>query len=105
MGVVIVNTVFYSVVEEEKERNLERQETYLNEIKKLPKGFLVTKKRGNKTYFYLQFWNGEKNVSKYIKNDTNIDEIKNQIAERKHLEGIMKRLKLEYKQMCKVVRE
>jgi len=100
-----MNTVFYGVVEEEKERNLDRQDVCQEKINSLPKGFLVKKERGEKIYYYLQYWNGERNISKYLKKETNIEEIKTQIAERKHLEGIMKRLKLEYEQMCKVVKE
>ena len=100
-----MNTVFYGVVEEEKERNLERQKVYQSEIEKLPQGFLVTKNRGDKTYYYLQYWNGKSNVSKYLKKGIDIENIRKQIAERKHLEGILKRLKQEYKQMCKVVKE
>jgi len=46
----MMNTVFYGVVEEEKERNLERQKVYQEEIDKLPKGSLSTRKVGGKKY-------------------------------------------------------
>jgi len=100
-----MNTVFYGVVEEEKERNLERQEAYREEIKKLPRGYLVIKKRGDKKYHCLQYRDGLRTVTKYLKIDTDIKEITEQIARRKHYEGLVKRLQKEYKQMCKVVKD
>ena len=101
----MVNTVFYGVVEEEKERNLERQEVYKEEIDKLPKGSLSTRKVGSKKYHYLYFRCGDKMKSKYLRVGTDIDEVKEQIAKRNHYEGLMKRLKKEYQQMCKVVKD
>ena len=100
-----MNTIFYGVVEEEKERNLERQKIYQKELESLPRGYLVVKKRNNKTYHYLQYRNGLRTVTKYLKVDTNIEAIKKSIAKRKHYEDLIRRLKVEYKQMCKVVKE
>ena len=101
-----MNTVFYGVVEEEKERNLERQEAYKEEIDKLPKGYLNIKKSKGIEYYYLQRRDGQKFISEYIGNDeAKVEEIKKLIAKRKHYEGLIRRLKLEYKQMCKVVKE
>jgi len=103
--VITLNTVFYGVVEEEKERNLDRQKIYREKIKSLPQGYLVVRKRGNKTYYYLQQRDGETMKTKHLKVGTDIDEVKYQIAERKHYEGLIKRLQKEYKQMCKVVKD
>ena len=100
-----MKTVFYSVVEEEKERNLERQDAYQEEVDKLPKGSLVIREVGGKKYHYLYYRCGSKMKSKYLKVGTNIEEIREQIARRKHYEGLIKRLKNEYKQMCKVVKD
>lgn len=101
-----MNTIFYGVVAEEKERNLERQEVYIKEIKSLPRGFLVTRKRGAKKYYYLQYRVSADVVTKYIGNDQiDIEEIKKGIAKRKHYEGLIRKLKIEYKQMCKIVKE
>ncbi|MCL2628520.1 MAG: hypothetical protein FWD44_07505 [Oscillospiraceae bacterium] len=101
-----MNTVFYGVVEEEKERNLERQEVYKDEIDKLPKGYLNKRKSKGIYYFYLQRRDGQQFISEYIGNDeAKVEEIRKLIAKRKHYEDLVKRLKLEYKQMCKVVKE
>jgi len=100
-----MNTIFYGVVEEEKERNLERQKIYQKELESLPRGYLVIKKRNNKTYHYLQYRNGPRTITRYLKVDTDIEAIKKSIAKRKHYEELIRRLKIEYKQMCKVVKE
>ena len=101
-----MNTVFYGVVEEEKVRNLERQEVYQKEIDALPKGSIRIKQVGDKKYYYRYFRCGNKMKSEYIGSDEDkMKKIKILLAERKHLQGILKRLKLEYKQMCKVVKE
>ena len=100
-----MKTVFYGVVEEEKERNLERQGAYKEEIGKLPKGSLAIRKVGNKKYYYLYYRCGYKMKSKYLKVGTDIEVIKEQIAKRKHYEGLLKRLQEEYQQMCKVVKD
>ena len=100
-----MSTVIYGLLEEEKERNLERQEAYKEEIDQLPKGSLVIREVGNKKYYYLYYRCGYKMKSKYLKVGTDIEEIKEQIAKRKHYEGLIKRLKKEYQQMCKVVKD
>ncbi|MDR2568986.1 MAG: hypothetical protein LBD23_01645 [Oscillospiraceae bacterium] len=101
-----MRTIFYGVVEEEKKRNLERQQIYQEEIGTLPRGYLNVKKTKGIEYYYLQRRNGQRFVSTYIGNDIQkVDEIKKQIAKRKHYEELIKKLKLEYKQMCKVVKE
>jgi hypothetical protein len=100
-----MKTVFYGVIAEEKVRNLERQELYQKEIEKLPKGFIVERVRGRRTYYYLQHRNGRAMSVKYLKKGTDIGELQKRIAERKHLEGIVKRLRLEYKQMCRIVKD
>jgi len=100
-----MNTIFYGVVEEEKERNLERRKVYRKEIDSLPRGYLVTRKRDKKVYYYLQHREGERKITTYLKNGTDIEQIKKMIAKRKHYEGLIKNLDLEYKQMCKVVKK
>jgi len=103
--VSVLNTVFYGVVVEEKGRNLERQEAYLKEIELLPKGYIVAKNRGTKKYYYLQYRSGSKVMSEYIGNDeTDVENIRRGIAKRKHFQGLVKKLRHEYKQMCKVVK-
>ena len=103
-----MSTVIYGLLEEEKERNLEMQEVYQNEIDSLPKGSIIRRQigKGKNTYHYLNYRDGTKPISKYLGNDEElITETRKKIKKRKHLESIVKRLKLEYKQICKIVKE
>ena len=103
-----MSTVIYGILEEEKVRNLEMQEIYQNEINSLPKGSIIRRQigKGKNTYYYLNYRDGIKPISKYLGNDKElITETRKKIKKRKHLEGIVKRLKLEYKQISKIVKE
>ena len=99
-------TVIYGLLKEEKERNLEMQGTHLREIDSLPKGVIVAKTTNGKKYYYLRYRDKDKVRADYLGSDESaLDDIKFKIAKRKHLQGIVKRLKLEYKQICKIVKE
>ena len=101
-----MSTVIYGILKEEKQRNLELQEAYAKEIKLLPKGSLVTKRRNNRKYYYLLYREKDKVKTDYIgKNDSAIEDIRRSTDKRKQLEIVLKRLKTEYKQICKIVKE
>jgi len=99
-------TVIYGLLKEEKERNLEMQEIHLREINSLPKGAIVTKTTNGRKYYYLRYRDKNKVRAVYLgSNESALEEIRFKIARRKHLLGVVKRLKLEYKQICKIVKE
>jgi hypothetical protein len=101
-----MSTVVYGMLKEEKQRNLERQEAYQKEIMALPKGTVVVKKINGKNYHYLQYRGVNGIKSDYLgNNEAEIEAVKSRIAERKHLQGVLRRLKLEYREICKVVKE
>ena len=101
-----MSTVLYGLLREEKERNLEMQEIHQREIASLPKGADVAQNVSGKKYYYLRRRIGNKVVAEYLGNDEAvIQEVQKKVAKRKHLESIVKRLKLEYKQICKIVKE
>ena len=103
-----MSTVIYGMLEEEKERNLEMQKIYQKDIDSLPKGTIIRRRIGKSknTYHYLNYRDGNKLISKYLGNDEDlIAETRKRIKKRKHLEGIVKRLQLEYKQISKIVKE
>jgi len=101
-----MQTVVYGILEEEKQRNIERQEIYSKEITDLPKGSIIVKQVGKRKYYYRYFRDGNRMKSEYLGKDEKVaEEVKRRIAERKHLQGILKRLKLEYKQISKIVKE
>jgi len=101
-----MSTVIYGMLKEEKQRNLELQEAYVTEIKLLPKGSLAAKRRNNRTYYYLRYRDKDKVKTDYIgKSDSAMEDIRRGIDKRKQLEIVVKRLKTEYKQICKIVKE
>ena len=101
-----MSTVIFGLLREEKERNLEMQEIHQKEIDSLPKGAVVAQNINGKKYYYLRRRIGNKVVAKYLGNDDAIiQEVQKRVAKRKHLEGIVKRLKIEYRQICKIVKE
>lgn len=99
-------SVIRSMLEDEKKRNLRMQNTYESELLLLPKGSIITRKFGNKNYYYLHYRVGNRVKSEYLGNDNSeVAKVKEAIAERKHLQGVIKRLKIEYKEICKIVKE
>jgi len=98
-------SVIEGVLLEERERNLEMQNHYLQEIAALPKGSIVKKTKKSGDYYYLTYRNGSKVVSRYLGTDEEeIEKVRKDIAKRKHFEGLIKNLKCELKQIAKVVK-
>ena len=101
-----MQSVIYGVLKEEKERNLELQELYSREIESLAKGSIIVKNISGKNYHYLKYWNNNKANMDYIGNDEAlIEKIRYEIKRRKHLQEVVKRLKTEYKEICRVVKD
>lgn len=101
-----MQTVVYGMLQEEKRRNLEMQEMYLREISDLPKGSIVAKKQSGNEYFYLKYRQNEKVKTDYLgKNQELIESVRRKIEKRKHLQEVLKRLRLEYAQICKIVKD
>lgn len=99
-------TVIYNTLKEEKQRNLEMQQTYMQEIAELRKGSIYEKVISGKTYYYLKYRQGDKVKNDYIgKDEETAAEVKREIERRKYLIGILKRLKQEYRQICMIVKE
>jgi len=94
------------IVAEEKDRIKKMISEYEQELGTLPKGTLVGKKVKDKQYFYLQFREGKKTVSCYVGCKADIvDELRERIKRRKHIEAMLKALKTEYTQAVKITGE
>jgi len=99
-------TVIYGVLKEEKQRNLEMQETSLNELNSLRKGRIRERVRNGKIYYYLQYrQEGRVKDDDIGTDESEIENVKSELARRKRLEDVMKRLKIEQKQICKIVKD
>ena len=98
--------VIKGVLFEEKQRSIEMQKSYINEINALPKGSVSIKKIGNKQYCYLKYRNGDKFISQYVGSyENNFEQIKKQVEKRKYFEKLLSELKAEYKMISKVVKD
>ena len=94
------------IVSEEKARIEKMILDYEDELAPLPKGTMVCKKVKNKQYYYLQFREGKKTISTYVGNDEDkVAELKEQISRRKHIEAMLKMLKIENAQALKFIGE
>ena len=99
-------TVIYNMLVEEKQRNLEMQRTYIQEIESLPKGSIMKKNDLGKIYYYLKYRQGKKVKNDYIgKSEERVAEIRRDIEKRKYLQDVLKRLKLEYRQINLIVKD
>ena len=99
-------TVIYSTLQEEKKRNIEMQKVYSQQIKSLPKGTVIIKNVSGNKYYYLKYRQNSMVKTDYLgKNKKIVADILKKIEERKHLQEILKRLKTEYKQICKIVKD
>lgn len=95
-----------NAIKKEHQRIVAMIALYENQLVDLPKGVMAIKKVKNNEYHYLQYRDGKKVVSKYIGNDEKrIDEIKNQIEQRKHIEAMLDMLNAELKQVNKLMGE
>jgi len=91
---------------DEKQRNLEMQETYKREILSLPKGTIIVKNVSGNEYYYLKYRQNEKTKTDYLGKDIKaVESVQREIEKRKHLQDVLKRLRAEYKQICKIVKE
>ena len=89
-------TLIAETVQKEKSRIEFMLSEYEKRLLALPKGTLSEKHSGEKTYYYLKFRNGKKVVSQYIPAE-DAEQLRNDIAERRHIETMIKSLKEELK--------
>ena len=90
-----MQSVIFGMLQEEKQRNLEMQETYMQEIEALRKGSIMTKNVSGHNYYYLRYRQGNKVKNDYIgKDESVVEDVKREIEKRKYLHDVLKRLKL-----------
>ena len=89
-------SLLIDTIQKEKIRIEYMLDDYTSILNTLPKGSLHEVHRGGKSYCYLKYRDGNKIVSKYIKNDQ-VQEYSDLIAKRKHIESMIKSLEEELK--------
>lgn len=75
-------------VMQERQRIENMLATYEAELSLLPRGTISEKNSGGKTYYYLKYRDGKKVVSKYIRRQ-DVDDMREQIKKRKHIEAMI----------------
>lgn len=85
-----------SIIADEAKRIKALRQSYEDQLALLPKGTLQTRRRGKNEYYYLSFRDGEKVITEYIgKDEKTINELKQSLEKRKHIEGIVQQLNRE----------
>lgn len=92
-----------SVFLDEFERNKRLIDRYFKELDKFPKGSVYMRKIGSQEYYYLNVREGVKVTGRFLGNVKTFDitTLKNQLAGRKRLEKLIKKLKTEQKELEK----
>lgn len=92
------------IVMQERLRIEHMIKSYEDELVTLPKGTLVQKTIQNNSYFYLQYRDGKRMVSKYVgKDEQRIHEIQQELDRRKQVELLLNGLHKELNLARKVV--
>lgn len=98
--------VVKAVFQDELERNQRLLLRYEKELELLPKGSIFKRKIGTQEYLYLNYREGKKVISKFLgkTEEFNSDELKTQLNKRKEYKQLIKKLKLEQKELLKALR-
>ncbi len=96
--------IIIDVLKEEKERIERNEKIYLQELKQLPKGSIVKKRRGTKEYYYISYRVGGKTKQDYLKMDHDaIEDLRQKIEKRRRLEQSLRKLRQEKKIVIRMV--
>lgn len=98
--------VVKAVFQDELERNQRLLLRYEKELELLPKGSIFKRKIGSQEYLYLNYREGKKVVSKFLGKieEFNSDELQAQLNKRKEYKQLIKKLKLEQKELLKTLK-
>ena len=96
--------VIHDAPREELERLLEKQAAYIQRISLLPKGRIHHKLIGGKKYPYLNYREGGKVRSRYVKSEE-LEQVMAQVAERRQHEQALKSIQADLRVIRKVVKD
>lgn len=83
-----------NIMLQEKQRIDYMLEKYQAQLINLPKGTIYEKPVGGNVYYYLKYRDGKKVVSKYI-SKKDIENLRQQVEKRRHVEAMIKSLQEE----------
>ena len=98
--------VIEDLLREEKERNLQAQELYRNQIQGMPRGSVAIKKVGDRAYCYLRYRDRDKVRMQYVGVcDGREKQLEADVSLRKHYEQILADLRYDMSLIKKVVKD
>ncbi|HLP41417.1 MAG TPA: hypothetical protein VK465_07920 [Fibrobacteria bacterium] len=99
-------SILFGVMEEEEERLKQVLLLYGERLEKLPKGSLRLRRRGDKTYVYLQYRDGKRVRTRYvgIEGTSEVKALRKQLMERKAVLGFLRSAKTDLRILARVRR-
>ena len=98
---MVIEMLINSVIRNEAIRNEQMITEYKKLISELPKGSLICRK---KEYYYLKYRKDGKVFDEYIGKDPKIiEQVREQLEQRKHYEKMLSALKREQKMISKIM--
>jgi hypothetical protein len=84
------------IIQKEKNRIEYMLASYLEQLKELPKGVIVSKTVGKRVYLYLKYRLGKKVFTDYLgKEGAKVDLVKEGLEKRRHIETMVANLKVD----------
>ncbi|HBD95640.1 MAG: hypothetical protein A2015_11305 [Spirochaetes bacterium GWF1_31_7] len=95
-----------NIIEDERDRLERLEKYYLTELSKFPKGYLSDKRINGNVYSYRAFREGGTVRTVYLGSvdSEEVQELKNQIAERRKIQDLLKRARENLKEAKRVLR-
>lgn len=99
-------SILFGVMEEEQERLKQVKVLYEERLKKLPKGSLRLRQRGEKTYAYLQYRDKTKVCTHYVgvEGSAKVKAMQKDLLERKTVQGFLRNVKADLRILARVKR-
>lgn len=99
-------SILFGVMEEEQERLQKAMRLYAERLEKLPKGSLRLRRRGDRTYVYLQYRDGKQVRTRYVGIDGSaaVKALQKQLLERKSVQGFLRSAKTDLRILARVRR-
>ena len=96
--------VIHDALREEKERLLEKELAYRQQLAMLPKGRIQNKQIAGKKYPYLTYREGGKVKTRYVKPEE-LEQVMAQVAQRQQFEKALKSIRADLRVIGKVIKD
>lgn len=96
-------TIMEGVFREEYDRLERMKRAFTEDYNKLPKGYISAKKISGRTYYYLQWRDGKKIRSRYIKTDE-LEDLQKQLALKKRIKQSLDNIEANFRLLKRVLK-